>query len=291
MSTDRETTRIVRSWLRTDEYESADRVLDAVLDQLDTTPQRRATWWPARRLPEMNTFAKFGVAAAAVVVAALLGFNYFISPNIGDPDLEGPSPTPTSAPAEAVQLQSVAGADLEPGLYTLGTGFPVEIAFDLQPGWTSCPDGIDPKEQIICRFPGETTPPAAVYLGFTVIDNVVADPCDDTVLLDPPVGPSVDDLVAAISDLEGFEATAAEDVTVDGFPAKRFTITAGPECGAAWVTPNGAVNGLGADEINDLHVVDINGVRIVIVSAYAVDVDPDELAAVEAVIASLQIEP
>ena len=51
MSTDRDTTRIVRSWLQTDEYESADRVLDAVLDQLDTTPQRRATWWPARRLP------------------------------------------------------------------------------------------------------------------------------------------------------------------------------------------------------------------------------------------------
>ena len=52
MSTDRDTTRIVRSWLQTDEYESADRVLDAVLDQLDTTPQRRATWWPARRLTQ-----------------------------------------------------------------------------------------------------------------------------------------------------------------------------------------------------------------------------------------------
>ena len=36
MSTDRETTRIVRSWLNTEERESADRVLDAVLDRLDT---------------------------------------------------------------------------------------------------------------------------------------------------------------------------------------------------------------------------------------------------------------
>ena len=291
MNTDRDTTRIVRSWLRTDEYESADHVLDAVLDQLDTTPQRRATRWPARRLPEMNTFAKLGVAAAVVAVAAVLGFNYLIAPNVGDPDLESPSPTPSSASAEAVQLQSVPGRDLEPGLYTLGTGFPVDITLDLPPGWTSCSEGPDPALQIICRFPGEVTPPAAVYLGFTVIDNVVADPCDRTVLLDPPVGPSVDDLVAAISDLEGFEATAAEDVTVDGFPAKRFTISAGPECGAAWATPNGVVNGLGADEINDLHVVDVNGTRIVIASIYTVDVDPDELAAVEPVIDSLQIEP
>ncbi len=260
-------------------------VRDAVRAELPSTHQRPA-WWPPRWFPVMNSFAKVGVAAAAVVVAALVGFNYFIAPNIGGPD----DPTPTSTPA-AVQLQSVAGTDLEAGLYTLGTGFPVDITFDLPPGWTSCPEGIDPALQLICRFPGETTPPAAVYLGFTVIDNVVADPCDGTVLLEPPVGPSVDDLVAAISDLEGFEATAAEDVTVDGFPAKRFTISAGPECGAAWVTPNGVVNGLGADEINDLRVVDVNGTRIVIASIYTVDVDPDELAAVEPVMESLQIEP
>ncbi len=49
MSTDRDVTRIVRSWLHEDAYEDADRVLDLVLDQLDTTPQRRATWWPVRR--------------------------------------------------------------------------------------------------------------------------------------------------------------------------------------------------------------------------------------------------
>ena len=44
-----DTTRIVRSWLRMDEHESADRVLDVVLDSLDATPQRRP-WWPARRI-------------------------------------------------------------------------------------------------------------------------------------------------------------------------------------------------------------------------------------------------
>jgi hypothetical protein len=57
MNTDRDTTRIVRSWLQTDEYESADHVLDTVLDQLDTTPQRRAGWL-GRRLPTMNNTAK-----------------------------------------------------------------------------------------------------------------------------------------------------------------------------------------------------------------------------------------
>ena len=78
MSTDRDTTRIVRSWLQTDEYESADRVLDAVLDQLDTTPQRRATWWPARRLPQMNNDgASSGLLPPSSCIAALLGYSSF----------------------------------------------------------------------------------------------------------------------------------------------------------------------------------------------------------------------
>ena len=39
MDTERDVTRIVQSWLRTDEHESADRVLDDVLALLDATQQ------------------------------------------------------------------------------------------------------------------------------------------------------------------------------------------------------------------------------------------------------------
>jgi hypothetical protein len=97
MSTDRDTTRIVRSWLRTDDHESADRVLGSVLDRLDTTPQRRGTWWPARRLPEMNNTAKLALGAAAVVVVALIGFSVLVGPGtIGGPDISNDS-TPEQA--------------------------------------------------------------------------------------------------------------------------------------------------------------------------------------------------
>ena len=50
MSTDRDvTTRIVRSWLHEDAHEDADRILNLVLDHIDTTPQRRATWLADRK--------------------------------------------------------------------------------------------------------------------------------------------------------------------------------------------------------------------------------------------------
>ena len=50
MSTDRDVERIVRSWMDEGVTALPDRVLDAVLDQLPATPQRRAGWL-ARRFP------------------------------------------------------------------------------------------------------------------------------------------------------------------------------------------------------------------------------------------------
>ncbi len=58
-------------------------------------------------------------------------------------------------------------------------------------------------------------------IGFQVVENVIADPCGAG-LLDPPVGPSVDEMVAAISSLDGFEASAPTDATVDGFSGQEF---------------------------------------------------------------------
>lgn len=85
MSTDRDVTRTVRSWLEDGATTLPDRVLDDVLDQLPATPQRRA-WWPARRLPDVNNTAKLAMAAAAVLVVAFLGIRFLLpGQNVGDP--------------------------------------------------------------------------------------------------------------------------------------------------------------------------------------------------------------
>lgn len=90
MNTEPDVTRIVRSWLRVDEHESADRVLDAVLDQLDTIPQRRVRRWPAWRLSTMNTTMKVGAAAVVVAFAVLAGITYLGKPDIGGPTASTP---------------------------------------------------------------------------------------------------------------------------------------------------------------------------------------------------------
>ena len=101
MSTERDTERIVRSWLEVGATALPDRVLDAVLDQLPATPQRRS-WWPARRFRDMNVYAKFAIAAAAVVVIAIVGINLLP----GNASVGGPGPTPTPSPIAVADCAS-----------------------------------------------------------------------------------------------------------------------------------------------------------------------------------------
>ena len=187
---------------------------------------------------------------------------------------------------------------LTAGSYSL-SDFPVGITFEIpavEPPaeWTSCSAG--PVEPAACHWssPDEDIPPDAVT--FQIVENVVADPCSDqetAVLLDPPVGPSVDDLVEAISSLEGYEATAPVDITVSGFQGKEFTLTA-PDtegCTATWATAD-RTTGMGAGEVNLLRILDVDGERVMIAGAYHPETSPDDAVAIlEQVMDSVQIQP
>ena len=118
MSTDREVTRIVRSWLEEGVTAIPDRVLDAVLDQVPATRQRPA-WWPARRLRQMNTPIRIAVALAAVVVLAVVGISLISRAGgqggIGAPPAPTATPAPTPSPTPAPTLPP--SGQLAPGTY------------------------------------------------------------------------------------------------------------------------------------------------------------------------------
>lgn len=207
------------------------------------------------------------------------------------------SPSAAASPSSASPGQLPLGGPiaLSPGNYSLAD-FPARISFDIPAaeapaGWFGCsPSSV---EQAVC-YTTDADSDRYAALTFQIVDNVRTPPCsdqDNAELLDPPVGPSVDDLVAAISNLEGYEATPAEDISMSGFSGKEFTLTAEQHgCGATWSTTD-RVTGMGADEINRLRVLDVNGERVLIASAYGSDTPQAEIAAVEQVLDSVQIEP
>jgi hypothetical protein len=287
MSTENDVARSLRSWLREERHEDADRVLDAVFDQVPATPQRSASWL-ARRFPIMSNTMRIAIAAAVVVVVAFIGYQVISGPSVGD---QSPSPSSSAAPSAAqsdAPSELPFGGPLSPGTYSLYDGFPVGITFEVPEGWESCTAGL--TDQGVCKESTDTEPGSGV--GFLIVENVVADPCTSQ-LLDPPVGPSVDDLVAAISSLEGFEATAPMDINVDGFDGKQFTLTSPADATCklqTWATES-RTNGAGPDEVNLLRILDVDGVRVVISGGYQTGTSEEQLAAIQQVIESVHIEP
>jgi len=96
VSTDRDVERIVRSWMDEGVTALPDRVLDAVLDQIPATPQRRAGW-PARRFTTLSTYARYGLVAAGIVLAAVVGIAIYGN-SVGGPSTSA-SPTPSDTPS------------------------------------------------------------------------------------------------------------------------------------------------------------------------------------------------
>lgn len=120
MSSERETTRRVRSWLEAGVTTIPDHVLDAVLDQVPTTRQRRPLW-PVRRDAEMSTFARLGGLAAAVIVVIVAGTALMLGGGIGSDPTGAPSPPPTleiPSGAPPATRPPASGAALLPGEFT-----------------------------------------------------------------------------------------------------------------------------------------------------------------------------
>jgi hypothetical protein len=212
MSTDRDTARIVRSWLEEGVTALPDRVLDTVLDQVPATPQRRP-WGSAWRVPNMSNPVRYGIAAAAVLVVALVGLR-FLAPvsNIGPPLATASAPPasvgPTAWPVPSEGL-------ILPGTYEITSIDGLRITFTTPAaGWQ--------KNRVADTI---WTSNSEGRIGFGLVENVFSDPCAPDTMKSPPLGASVDDLAGYLADLPGVGPVTSNDVQLSGFDGKLVEIT------------------------------------------------------------------
>lgn len=216
MSTDRDPTRIVRSWLRTDGDDDASGVLDAVFERIDTIPQRRATRWPSRRFPEMNTTLKLALGAAAVVAVALLGIRFLVP---GTSSFGAPDPTVTVTATPAPSPAALGEGVLEPGTYIahpLASNPSLAVTFTVPDGWEAFgPSGVLPVEG--------SGGPSGMAMGFFDIGGLYSDPCNSLGAADVEAGTTAAELATAFSRQTAYE-TSVEDVTFAGYTGKQVEL-------------------------------------------------------------------
>jgi hypothetical protein len=208
------------------------------------------------------------------------------SPTTDEPRV---SPSPSVRPLRDQGETAI----LDPGTYVLDQ-FPVDLAFDI-------PDGDPPGWHVGYSRPDVATvlwytPPEITYaFAFWTGENLYVDPCDPAAgELEPPIGPSVDDLVAALSNQRGFRATDPVDVTVGAFRGKEIELTAlelAEDCPEV-IPWSGADDtaGLATGETLRVQILDVDGVRIVTHAREPAQPDAAVEAELHQILDSIRIE-
>ena len=276
----------IAAWLVEEARDGApERLLVATRHQLETTRQRRA-FWRARRFPEMNAYTKLAVAVAAVVAVAVVGFNFL--PGQAGPVGPGPSPTATPSPSPTASPQSFFNGPLEAG--TVATvADPIKLTFTVPEGWEAFEGS--------CLLPvaGTDAPDGMGMCFLEVGTGLYSDPCHGPRgAADVPVGPTVDDLVEALSAQSAYDASAPVDVTLGGYSGKRMDLQLPPDvssCDNGEFYPwEGSIHAQGPSNRWHLWILDVEGYRSVIVSTDYAGTSEEDRAEQQAIIDSIQIQ-
>ena len=246
----------------------------------------------------MNTYAKLAIAATAVVIFALVGYN-MLPPgrgNVGVAPPVSPSPSPsTSRSPTAVPSPS-------PSDYVFLPNGPIEagrhsmilsgksLSVDMPSGWTSHLGFRMYNESGQLAFIFWTPPPTMVY----------ADPCRKEPL-DPPAGDTPAELAAAVSSIPGTDLVGGpSDLTIDGHPAKVVSIRIRDDIDCAptefflWGKPeDGPAGGRWPDSLGDtvyVWMIDVDGALVWIDGSASRNATPALHEEMRRIVESIQFE-
>jgi hypothetical protein len=268
--------RLLRSYLREEWHEDANRVASSVLDELDTTPQRRAGWPAWRSLFMNNNLVRVGLAAAAVVVIAIIAINLLPGTRVpGDEPSTSPSVEPSEAPSSTKPSSSAEAAfgegpfSFEPTAPEISTGSGMTLTVSVPAAdWY-----FDPMWSLMGPNAPEDAPFAAFWAFPGAEFYVPADPClgDST----KPATPTntVDEIAAALAAQASRSATEPVDVTIGGYAGKSLTLHAPDGVPASGCEKGEFVtyyanefwrNVQRDDEVSELWILDVDGTIVII---------------------------
>ena len=244
----------------------------------------------------MNTYAKLAIAAAAVVVFALVGYN-MLPPgggNVGVAPPVSPSPSPSPSPTAAPSPSPSDYAFLPNGPIEAGRHSMIlsgkSVSVDIPAGWTSHLGFRMYKASGQAAFIFWTPPPTMVF----------TDPCRKEPL-DPPAGDTPAELAAAVSTIPGTDLVGGPtDLTVDGHPTTlvsiriRDDIDCAPSEFLLWGQPeDGPDGGRWPDALGDtvrVWMIDVDGTLVWIDGSASRNATPALHEELQQIVESIQLE-
>jgi hypothetical protein len=225
------------------------------------------------------------------------------------PPTSPPSTTDASSPTAIRDVMAVPRfAPLERGTYSIDPdadpSTPLRVLYTIPAdGWSMWIGAIKFREG----------PDAAGHVAVSVaaVDNLVIDGCHDHAPADPPVGPSVEDLAAALADLSPFRVRSPpSDVAAYGYNGKHVKLTVPPmqsefrgdrthftACNSgylrSWIAPLLSYTFwgyTGEGHIEEFWILDVKGDRLVIQANWSPDSPAEDLAEMRAILDSIRIE-
>lgn len=296
MTAHRDPDRLIRAFLMEGQTELADPVFDAVRDRIEQTPQRAVIGpW---RTPIMNRFVRIGLAAIAVVVVAVVGYQYLGSSNTGGPDLShSAEPTATAEPSVSEDTSGEPTASPPTATeFVIGSPFLqyAQVRASSREGWEQQYNFVRRSDQRI---------------GFSawMTGGVYTDPCVATSLveLDPPVldaDPTLSDqIVQLLLEQASRQPSAPVEVSISGWGTTRIemSVPADLDLGTcyrgkytAWTDtsdPSGGNWNHQPGQTDIVYVVNIDRWPVMIHAWLRADATPDDRVELEAMLASVKV--
>ena len=270
-----------------DDYEGVtplpDSVRDALRAEIPKTKQTGSLRGPMRFVNMTMSLpapARYGIAAVAIVAAAVLGAVFYQGLNVGTTD---PSPTPRPA-------MPLAGDLLVGGTYRLRAPGGITVTMTVPAGWRNV------SSVGVWDGPPVSTERSLVFWNPSQVQQVYADPCrSDDGFMDMG-NPTVDELATALASQPDRGDAVPQDIAIDGFSGKQVLLQVPREIDFAdcdggefssWFGRSHQLPG----QVDLVYVLDVDGRLLVIDESWMYLENTTDRAQLRAIVDSITIEP
>ena len=309
MRSTRDPDQLIKAFLDEGIDELPDRSFDAVRTAIDQKRQW-AVFGPWKESQIMNA-TRIALAAVAIVVVAVLAIRFLPSSNIGPAQAPTPtvSPSPTPVPTPTIAPTPSPSPTPAPSPVALPTSGAVPAGtYYIDPAVTgvsrltlTVPAGWSAADLIA----KDADTPTEVFFTIWVVSDVFQDACKwDQTKVVSLVGMTPEQVVTALAAQKSRTASSPTSTTIDGYPAQQITLSVAPSLDTSTCTGGNLRYwpGAGPDfssglccnfagNIDTIYVVDVNGKRMVIVARHYPGSPAADVAELQSIVDSIQIEP